>query len=73
MTSSLMKYFTGQADASGKVVTYHGTMFDATTGKPVKLPSVLTILSKGKNMFEMYTPLPDGKEFKLMEIVDARQ
>jgi hypothetical protein len=68
-----MTYFTGQADASGKVVTYHGTMFDPATGKPTKLRSVATILSKDRSMFEMYTPLPDGTEFKMMEIVYERQ
>jgi hypothetical protein len=63
---------TGEADASGKVITFSGTMDDPVTGQPKKLKSILRIESDAKNIFEMYDFTPDGKEYKSLEIVSTR-
>lgn len=63
---------TGEADASGRVITFVGTMDDPVTGQPKKLKSIVRIESDSKNIFEMYDFAPDGKEFKSLEIVSTR-
>ncbi len=63
---------TGEADATGKVITLTGEMDDPVTGQLKKLKSILRIESDAKNIFEMYEPGSDGKEFKSFEIVSTR-
>lgn len=63
----------GTADKSGKVITYVREEFDPAAKKAVKVRDVLRLLSKDKQVMEMYKPLPDGKEFKVMEIVFVRK
>jgi hypothetical protein len=71
--STCIVMLTGEADASGKVITYTGKVDDPMTGqkdKPIR--SVVRLQSDDKFMFEWYETGPDGKEAKTMEIEYAR-
>jgi len=65
MTSS------GDADASGKVITLISTEVNPMTGAKDK--SVLRILNNDKNVVEMYVPGPDGKDVKTLEVESTRR
>ena len=64
---SMISFMTGQADASGKVLTLTGEVTDPTTGKKAMMREVLTILGKDAHKTEFFIPA-DGKEMKIMEI-----
>ena len=64
----------GTADASGKVITWIGTMSDPVTGKPSKARMVTTIKDDDHHTFEMYGTPPGGKkEMKMMTIEYSRK
>jgi hypothetical protein len=63
----------GTMDASGKVLTMTREDFDPTIGQKIKTRDVTRIVSKDKHDMEMYKILPDGKEFKMMEIHFTRR
>ena len=64
----------GTADASGKVITWNGTMSDPMTGKPAKSRMVTTVTDDDHHTFEMYgTPPGAKKETKMMTIEYARK
>jgi hypothetical protein len=65
--------FEGTADASGKVFTYFGETPDPPAGKYVKSRAVVTIIDSNTRKFESFGPGPDGKEFKMMEMLYTRQ
>ncbi|MBL0928316.1 MAG: DUF1579 domain-containing protein [Phycisphaerales bacterium] len=54
----------GEADASGKVITYFAECLDPMTGMPAKYKNVCTHESPDRITFEMHTLMPDGKWFK---------
>jgi hypothetical protein len=62
---------TGARD--GKVWTYNGTMADPMTGKDSALSMKLNVADADKHTMEMWAPAPDGKNYKMMEIVYARK
>jgi len=65
---------TGTADASGKVITWIGTMSDPMTGKASKSRMVTTIVDDDHHTFEMYgTPPGAKKEMKVMTIEYSRK
>jgi len=65
---------TGTADASGKVITWIGTMSDPVTGKLTKSRMVTTIKDDDHHTFEMYGTPPGGKkEMKMMTIEYSRK
>ena len=65
---------TGTADASGKVLTWVGTMSDPMTGKVSKSRMVTTIVDDDHHAFEMYgTPPGAKKEMKMMTIEYSRK
>jgi hypothetical protein len=65
---------TGTADASGKVITWIGTMNDPVTGKPAKSRMVTTMIDNDHHTFEMFGVPPGGKkEMKMMTIDYARK
>lgn len=64
---------TGQADASGKLITLSGKFDDPMTRTERTMKSVLTIESDSKHSFVTYDVGPDGKEVKTMEIIATRQ
>jgi len=64
----------GTADASGKVITWIGTMSDPVTGKLTKERMVTTIKDDDHHTFEMYGTPPGGKkEMKMMTIEYSRK
>jgi len=64
---------TGTADASGKTMTFKGTMDDYMTGKKANLKEVVTVVDDDHHTFEMWWPGPDGKMFKTLEIQYTRK
>ena len=64
----------GTADASGKVITWIGTMSDPVTGKQTKERMVTTITDDDHHTFEMYGTPPGGKkEMKMLTIEYSRK
>ncbi|MBU0637639.1 MAG: DUF1579 domain-containing protein [Planctomycetes bacterium] len=64
----------GTLDAAGKVFTYYGKADDPMTGEKDKLvKSVAREITDDKVVFEMFGNLPDGTEFKSMEITYTRR
>jgi hypothetical protein len=63
----------GSFDSSGKVLTMTARSDDFTTGKVVTIREKVTIVSNDENLFEMWGPGPDGKEYKVMEIRYTRR
>ena len=64
----------GTADASGKVITWIGTMSDPVTGKLSKPRMVTTIKDDDHHTFEMYGIPPGGKkETKMLTIEYSRK
>ena len=63
----------GTVDASGKVFTYHKEEIDPLTKQKFKARDVVKIESNDKHVMEMYKVLPDGKEFKVGELIFTRK
>ena len=64
----------GTVDESGKVYTYHGKMDDPMTGQKDKaIKSVAREIDANNVVFAMYDTLPDGTQFKNMEITYTRK
>jgi len=63
----------GNADASGKVLSMEGKMDDFMTGRVLAIRSTLRIVDDDHNVYEMFAPGPDGKEYKMMEIDYTRK
>ena len=63
----------GTADASGKKFTFSSTIDDVMLKKSVKVKSVLTIKDNDHHVFEMWSPGPDGKAYKSLEVAYTRK
>jgi len=63
----------GTLNNTGKVLTEMGEMYDPMTGHNLKMKTVTTSISIEKFIKVMYHTMPDGKEFKSMEMVYARK
>jgi len=61
----------GTCDGKG-TWTMEGESLDPTTGKPWKSRSVTHMIDDNNVKMEMFTPGPDGKEMKMMEITMKR-
>ena len=59
----------GIADATGKVLTFSGEIYEPMFDKNVKQRWVIKLESDSKHLMEFYVTAPDGKEMKSMEIV----
>ena len=62
----------GTVDKDKKTFRMSGTMLDPMTGKPKTEHSVATFETPDKVVDQAFEPGPDGKEFKMMEIVYMR-
>lgn len=62
----------GQSDASGKVFTFFGNMYDPMVQKHKTIKSVIRIINNGKHILEMFDTDDEGKEFKSMTITYTR-
>jgi len=70
MSTGLMAS-TGTSD--GKMWTYQGTAPDPMTGKDMSLSMKIAVTDADQHTMEMWGPGPDGKNFKMMEIVYTRK
>jgi len=64
---------TGGTDDGGTNWKFTGTMADPMTGKDTALEEHLVVKSKNEHVMDMWGPAPDGKMFKMMEIVYKRK
>lgn len=67
MTSS------GSCDEATNSCTFTGSMVDPISGQTKNLRMVSKWNNPDQEVFEMWEPTPDGKEFKAMEIVYTRK
>ena len=72
MSTSMMAS-SGTADASGKSYEFSSTMDDPMTGKSMPVKSKVTVTDDDHHSMEMWSPGPDGKMFKMMEINYTRK
>jgi hypothetical protein len=72
MSTGLM-VMRGKCAADAKKCTTKGTMSDAVAGKPVPFSETTTMTDDDHFTFELRGPGPDGKQFKMLEIVYTRQ
>jgi hypothetical protein len=63
----------GTADASGKKITFWSTVDDVMMKKTVKVKSLVTIVDADHHTYEMWSPAPDGKMFKSLEVRYTRK
>lgn len=63
---------TGSADKTGKIFTYHSTMPNPRTGKPMKVRMTSKIVDDSSHVFSMYI-MAGPKEMKMMEITYTRK
>lgn len=63
----------GSLDKGGKVLKMVSEYIDPMTRKPTKAKTTTTIVSKKKHKFEYFTPGPDGKFFRAMEMIYTRR
>jgi hypothetical protein len=63
----------GTCEQGGKVINMAGEYADPMTNQPNrKFRTVTRFVDKDKFVYEMFSPGPDGKEFKMMEITYTR-
>jgi hypothetical protein len=63
----------GSFDESGKVFTEQMEGPDPSTGKTIKLRTIMEIADKDRMTMKMHGPGPDGKEFLMMEVTYMRK
>jgi Protein of unknown function (DUF1579) len=63
----------GTMDATGKMLISNSMMDDPMLGKPVKVKTVYTVQDDDHGLYEMWSPGPDGKPRKQMEIAYTRK
>jgi hypothetical protein len=71
--STGMMFETGTVDGAGKVLTTEGENWNMQANAVTKSKSVATIIDDKNRKLEMWTPGPDGKMMKTMEIEYARK
>ncbi len=63
----------GSFNTGGKILRSTSRMDDFMTGKMVTIREMLTIVNNDEVKMEMFGPAPDGKEYRMMEIVYTRK
>jgi hypothetical protein len=71
--STTVMNMTGTCDAAGTTCEFKGDVDDIMTKKKATMRSVTRFVDARTHTFEMYYPGPDGKEFKMMEMVYTRK
>ena len=72
MTPGLM-ISTGSAGSTPNTIKMTGSLADPVTGKKMAVSEKVTITDADHHTLEMWGPGPDGKNFKMMEIVYTRK
>jgi hypothetical protein len=70
---TMMMTMTGTCDVAGTTCEFKGAMDDIMMKKSVTMRSVTKVVDARTHTFEMYYPGPDGKEWKMMEMVYTRK
>ncbi len=63
----------GSVDKSGKVFTFRGTVDDIIAKKPQPVKAVAKVIDEDHTSYEMWGPAPDGKQFKMLDILYTRK
>ncbi|MBD3868311.1 MAG: DUF1579 domain-containing protein [Acidobacteria bacterium] len=63
----------GTCSDDGKTITLHGQHMDPATKETIKARSVTTFDEHGNYLIEMWNLMPDGSEFKSMELAYTRK
>jgi hypothetical protein len=63
----------GSAAADGKTWNFDSTMADPMTGKSMPIKEKVVVVDNDHHMMEMWSPGPDGKMYKSMEIHYTRK
>ena len=63
----------GTCSDDGKVITLHGEQMDPATREMIRARSVTTFGGDGNYRIEMWNLMPDGSEFKSMELAYTRK
>ena len=63
----------GSSDEARKEFTFSGEYDDPVTGKVKKMKTVLRIEGDDRHALEMFDTGPDGKEFRSLDVVFARE
>lgn len=71
--SPYMQTMEGNYDVETHTLSMTTEGMDFMTGKIVKGRNVTTYIDNDTKKFEMYAPGPDGKEFKVMEVMYKRK
>lgn len=69
---TMMLYATGECDGQGKVRIMRGDVDDLMAGKPSWFREVYRFDGPDRYALEMWGPGPDGKEFRMFEMVHTR-
>jgi len=72
-STAMMTSMSTGASADGKSWTFSSSMDDPMTGKPSPVTEKVTVVDNDHHNLEMWTPGPDGKMFKMMEINYTRK
>lgn len=72
-STAMMTSMSTGSSADGKSWTFSSSMDDPATGKPMPVTEKVTMVDNDHHNLEMWTPGPDGKMFKMMEISYARK
>jgi len=68
-----MILFSGQPDAAGKVMTMTGTFTDPVSKQVMSMRIVTTYFGADKYTSEFFMLMPDGSEFRTMEMTGERE
>src|SRR6185369_4380224 len=71
--STGMMMSTGSTADNGKTWKFNSSMPDPMTGKDAPVEEKITVTDKDHHTMEMWTPGPDGRTFKMMEITYTRK
>ena len=71
--STGMMMSTGSVSDDAKTWTFTATMADPMTGKDTRVDEKIILVDADHHVMEMWSPGPDGKAFKMMEIAYSRK
>jgi hypothetical protein len=72
MGTQIMPYKGGYDPQTG-VFTLTGEFVDAATGRTMAARLVTTVIGEDEHRFEMFSPGPDGEDFRWVEMIYRRQ
>ncbi len=73
MSTQFMTSSGGDPDPSGKTWNFTASMMDPMSGESVSAEEKMTVIDNDHQVWEMYGPGPDGRNYKMMEITYTRR